>query len=70
VNRGELVEYFRISTQQASADLSMYSKLAPKNLEYDKNRKTYRATSNFKPAVARDDAWRAHALDRVFADDR
>src|SRR6267378_2498623 len=55
VNRGELVEYFRISTQQASADLSMYSKLAPKNLEYDKNRKTYRATSNFKPAVARDD---------------
>ncbi len=56
VNRGELVEYFRISTQQASADLSMYSKLAPQNLEYDKNLKTYRATANFKPAVARDDA--------------
>ncbi|MHB8345874.1 MAG: helix-turn-helix transcriptional regulator [Acidiferrobacterales bacterium] len=56
VNRGELVEHFRISTQQASADLSMYSKLAPKNLEYDKNLKTYRATANFKPAVACDDA--------------
>jgi len=56
VNRSELVEYFRISTQQASADLSMYSKLAPQNLEYDKNLKTYRATANFKPAVARDDA--------------
>lgn len=56
VNRGELVEHFRISTQQASADLSMYSKLAPQNLEYDKNLKTYRATANFKSAVARDDA--------------
>lgn len=56
VNRGELVEYFRISTQQASTDLAMYSKLAPQNLEYDKNLKTYRATANFKPAVARDDA--------------
>jgi hypothetical protein len=55
VNRGELVEYFRISIQQASADLSMYSKLAPQNLEYDKNLKTYRATPNFKPAVARGD---------------
>lgn len=56
VNRRELVEFFRISTQQASADLSMYSKLAPRNLEYDKNLKTYRATANFKPAVARGDA--------------
>lgn len=56
VNRGELVEHFRISTQQASADLSMYRKLAPQNLEYDKNLKTYRATANFKPAVAHEDA--------------
>lgn len=56
VNRGELVDYFRISSQQASADLAMYRKLAPQNLEYDKNLKTYRATANFKPAVARADA--------------
>jgi hypothetical protein len=56
VNRGELVEFFGISTQQASADLSVYLKLAPRNLKYDKNAKTYRATAAFKPMLARDEA--------------
>lgn len=58
VNRGDLVEFFRISTQQASSDLAAYSKLAPQNLTYDKNQKTYRATADFRLAVARDDAQR------------
>jgi len=58
VNRGDLVDYFRISTQQASADLSMYGKLAPGNLAYDRNLKTYRATPEFKPALTKDDAQR------------
>ena len=56
VNRGELVEFFRISTQQASADLAYYSHLAPRNMEYDKSLKTYRATASFRPIITKDDA--------------
>ena len=56
VNRTELVEFFGISTQQASSDLATYQRLAPKNLEYDKSRKTYIATQEFKPMIVRDDA--------------
>ena len=56
VNRGELVEFFRISIQQASADLAHYSQLAPRNMEYDKSLKTYRATASFRPLVNKDDA--------------
>ena len=56
VNRGELVEFFRISIQQASADLAHYSHLAPRNMEYDRSLKTYRATASFRPAVNNDDA--------------
>lgn len=56
INRGELVEFFGISTQQASSDLARYAELAPDNLSYDKRAKTYRATANFKPLLARSDA--------------
>ncbi len=56
VNRSDLGEFFRISPQQASADLARYAELAPSNLEYDKSLKTYRATAAFKPATARHDA--------------
>ena len=56
VNRGELVEFFRISTQQASADLAHYSRLAPRNMEYDKSLKTYRATASFRPVITKVDA--------------
>ena len=56
VNRGELVKFFRISIQQASADLANYSQLAPQNMEYDKSLKTYRATASFKPLITKDDA--------------
>ena len=56
VNRGELVKFFRISTQQASNDLAYYSHLAPQNMEYDKSLKTYKASADFRPAVSKDDA--------------
>lgn len=56
INRGELVDFFGISIQQASSDLSRYSELAPANLLYDKSAKTYRATAGFKPLLARSDA--------------
>ena len=56
VNRGELVKFFRISIQQASNDLAYYSHLAPRNMEYDKSLKTYKASAGFRPAVSKDDA--------------
>jgi hypothetical protein len=56
VNRGDLIEYFRISPQQASADLARYAELAPDNLDYDKSLKTYRATDRFRPVASRHDA--------------
>ena len=56
VNRGELVKFFRISIQQASADLAHYAHLAPLNMEYDKSRKTYKATVDFQPVINKDSA--------------
>lgn len=56
VNRGELVNFFGISTQQASADLAKYIELAPDNLEYDRNQKTYRVRPGFRPVMTRPDA--------------
>ena len=56
VNRVELVNFFGISAQQASSDLAVYQRLAPKNLWYDKSRKTYVATQDFRPVIVREDA--------------
>lgn len=56
VNRSDLIDFFRISPQQASADLARYAELAPGNLQYDKSLKTYRATVNFSPSASRHDA--------------
>lgn len=56
INRGELVEHFGISTQQASADLARYSELAPDNLAYDKSAKVYKATPTFRPLSVAVDA--------------
>jgi len=56
INRGELVDFFGISIQQASSDLSRYIEQAPANLLYDKSAKTYRATADFKPLLSRSDA--------------
>lgn len=51
INRGELVEFFGTSIQQASLDLARYMEIAPDNLEYDRREKVYRATANFSPAL-------------------
>ena len=56
VNRGELVDFFGISIQQASLDIAQYIQLAPQNLVYDRSEKTYKATSTFLPVVTSDDA--------------
>ncbi|MBK8322346.1 MAG: WYL domain-containing protein [Betaproteobacteria bacterium] len=56
VNRADLIRFFRISPQQASADFARYAELAPENMLYDKSLKTYRATDRFRPAASRHDA--------------
>ncbi len=47
VNRKDLESEFNISTQQASIDLSKYQNNASGNIYYDKNAKTYVASSEF-----------------------
>lgn len=48
LNRSDLVRFFDISVQQASADISDYSRQWPRNISYDKSLKTYVATLEFK----------------------
>ncbi len=48
INRSDLIQFFDISAQQASSDLSEYQSIAPHNVEYDKNAKHYRATTAFQ----------------------
>ena len=49
INRGEVVEYFNVSIQQASLDFAKYMFLAKDNMEYDRREKVYRATKQFTP---------------------
>jgi hypothetical protein len=48
INRSVLVDYFGISMPAASRDLGDYLKLAPGNMVYDLNAKTYVRGVNFK----------------------
>jgi hypothetical protein len=48
LNRGALMDYFGISTPQASADIKAYLQFAPGNAVYDRAAKTYRRTEEFK----------------------
>ena len=56
LNRKDLTEYFRISEQQASADIALYQKAAPGNCEYDRNEKTYVLGASFTPRFGVADA--------------
>lgn len=47
VNRSTLMDYFAISTPQASLDIREYLRIAPRNAEYDKSAKTYRRCAGF-----------------------
>lgn len=49
-NRSDMAETFGISAQQASADISQYETIAPKNLRYDRTEKAYRRGDDFSPA--------------------
>ena len=56
LNRSDLTTFFGISVPQASADLALYHQMAPKNLLYDKQQKTYVASEEFSPALASPDS--------------
>lgn len=49
LNRGDLVQWFGLSTQQASIDINSYIDRAARNLVYDKSLRTYRRGVRFKP---------------------
>ncbi len=53
LNRRELMDEFSLSPQQASSDIALYEKIAPSNLEYDKNEKAYMRTKNFNQKFLR-----------------
>ena len=48
INRSMLMDYFGISSPQASRDIGDYMELAPNNLIYNKNIKTYQRSLTFK----------------------
>jgi hypothetical protein len=47
VNRQPIVDFFGVSTPQASKDFALYQELAPANLHYDLKAKAYRRTDAF-----------------------
>jgi len=49
LNRGDISDFFGISTPQASLDISRYLEMAPKNAHYDRSERTYIATDSFQP---------------------
>lgn len=51
INRADLISAFDISIPQASADFSKYLEMAPGNMIYDKKRKFYYASPNFKAVL-------------------
>jgi len=56
INRGDLMDAFGVSTQQASIDLNAYIDQAKRNLVYDKRLRTYLRGKHFKPKYLKPDA--------------
>lgn len=56
VNRGDLMDTFGVSLNQASGDLNRYIALAPENMVYDKSGKTYVRSPAFSPHFMKPDA--------------
>jgi len=56
INRGDLMDAFGVSTQQASLDLNAYIEQAKRNLVYDKSLRTYLRGKLFKSKYLKPDA--------------
>lgn len=68
VNRGDLMEAFGVSVNQASTDLNRYIGMAPDNMVYDKSARTYIRGSEFGPLFLKPDASRYLSQLRSVAD--
>lgn len=68
VNRGDLMEAFGVSVNQASTDLNRYIGMAPDNMVYDKSARTYVRGSKFDPLFLKPDASRYLSQLRSVAD--
>ena len=58
VNRSDLMETFGVSMNQASADVTRYVGMAPKNTVYDKSARTYVPGAKFAPLFLKPEASR------------
>ncbi len=56
INRADLMRFFGVSVQQASADIARYQELAPDNLTYDRSAKRYLAGAGYRPVFRVDDS--------------
>jgi hypothetical protein len=56
INRADLMRFFGVSVQQASADIARYQELAPDNLTYDRSAKRYLAGAGYRPVFKVDDS--------------
>ncbi|MEQ9892428.1 MULTISPECIES: WYL domain-containing protein [Pectobacterium] len=52
LNRADITDFFGISVPQASLDLAKYQEIAPDNVSYDRNQKSYIVNASFKPVFA------------------
>ncbi|NVM42508.1 WYL domain-containing protein [Ochrobactrum intermedium] len=68
VNRGDLMDAFSVSVNQASTDLNRYIGMAPGNMVYDKSARTYIRGSKFAPLFLKPDASRYLSQLRSVAD--
>ena len=68
VNRGDLMDAFGVSVNQASTDLNRYIGMAPDNMVYDKSARTYIRGSEFEPRFMKPDASRYLSQLRSVAD--
>ncbi|MBI4968147.1 MAG: WYL domain-containing protein [Rhodospirillales bacterium] len=68
VNRGDLMEAFGVSVNQASTDLNRYIGMAPGNMVYDKSARTYIRGTQFEPLFLKPAASRYLSQLRSVAD--
>ena len=68
VNRGDLMNAFGVSVNQASTDLNRYIGMAPENMQYDKSARAYVRGAAFAPLYLKPDASRYLAQLRSVAD--
>ena len=68
VNRGDLMDAFGVSVNQASTDLNRYIGMAADNMVYDKSARTYIRGSDFSPRFLKPDASRYLSQLRSVAD--